>query len=52
MNEALNDHKDSVSIGAWLITNFRFAHDNVVNVEEEEETGILVERLKTTSTRY
>ena len=52
MCEALDDHKGSVSIGGWLITNFRFADDIVVNAEEEEEAGILVDRLNTTTTRY
>ena len=42
----------SVSIAGWLITNFRFADDIVVNAEEEEENGILVDRLDTTSTKY
>ena len=35
-----------------LITNFRFADDLVVNAEEEEEAGVLVDRLDTTTTRY
>ena len=30
----------------------RFADDSVVNVEEEEEAGILVDSLDTTNTRY
>ena len=34
------------------ITNFRFADDLVVNAEEEEEAGVLVDRLDTTTTRY
>ena len=33
--QALDDHKDSVSIGGRLITNFHFA-DDVVNAEEEK----------------
>ena len=41
-----------VSIGRRLITNFRFADDIVVNVEEEEEAGVLVDRLCTTTTWY
>ena len=45
MCEALDDHEGSVSIGGRLITNFRFAHDIVVNAEEEEEAGVLVDRL-------
>ena len=49
---ALDDHEGSVSIGVRLITNFRFADDIVVNAEEEEEAGVLVDRLDTTTTRY
>ena len=52
MCEALDDHGGSVSIGGRLITNFRFADDIVVNVEEEEEAGTLVDRLDRTTTRY
>ena len=51
MCEALDDHEDSVSIEGRLITNFRFADDIVLNAEEEE-AGILVDRLDTTTTRY
>ena len=40
------------SIGGRIITNFRFADDIVVNAEEEEEAGVLVDRLDTTTTRY
>ena len=47
MCEALDDHEGSVSIGGRLITNFRFADDIVVNAEEEEEAGVLVDRLDT-----
>ena len=47
---ALDDHEGSVSIGGRLITNFRFADD--INAEEEEEAGVLVNRLDTTTTRY
>ena len=50
--ETLYDHAGSVSIGGQLITNFRFVDDIVVNAEEEEETGVLVDRLDTTTTRY
>ena len=52
MCEALDDHEGSVSIGGGLITNFsfRFADDIVVNAEEE--AGVLVDRLDTTTTRY
>ena len=52
MCETLDDHEGSVSIGGQLITNFLFADDIVVNAEEEEEAGILVDRLDTTTTRY
>ena len=52
MCEALDDHEGSVSIGGRLITNFRFADDIVVNAEEEEEAGVLVDRLDRTTTRY
>ena len=44
MCEALDDHEGSVSIGGRLITNFRFADDIVVNAEEEEEAGILIDQ--------
>ena len=44
MCEALDDHEGNVSIGGRLITNFRFA--------EEEEAGILIDRLDRTTTRY
>ena len=52
MCEALDDHEGSASIGGRLITNFRFADDIVVNAEEEEEAGVLVDYLDTTITRY
>ena len=52
MCEALGDHEGSVSIGGRLIINFPFADDIVVNAEEEEETGVLVDRLYSTTTRY
>ena len=51
MCEALDDHEGSVRIGGRLITNFRFA-DNIVVNAEEEEAGVLVNRLDTTTTRY
>ena len=35
-----------------LISNFRFADDIVVNAEEEEEAGVLVDRLDRTTTQY
>ena len=49
MCEALDDHEGSVSIGGWLITSFRFADDIVINAEEEEEAGVLIDRLDTTN---
>ena len=52
MCEALDDHECSVSTAGRLITNFRFADDIVVNAEDEEEAGVLVDRLDTTNTRY
>ena len=53
MCEALDDHEgSSVSVGGRLITNFRFADDIVVNADVEEEVGVLVGRLDTTTTRY
>ena len=52
MCAALDDHEGSVSIGGRLNTNFRFADDIVVNAEEEEEAGALVDRLDRTTTRY
>ena len=52
MGEALDDHEGSVSIGGRLITNFGFADDIVVNAEEEEEAGVLTDRLDRTYTRY
>ena len=52
MCEALDDHEGSVSIGGRLITNIRFADDIVVNAEEEEEAGVLVDRLDRTTIRY
>ena len=52
MCEALDDHEGSVSIGGRLITNFCFADNIVVNAEEEEEAGVLIDRLDRTTTRY
>ena len=52
MCEALDDHEGSVSIKGRLITNFRFANDIAVNAEEEEEAGVLVDCLDTSTTRY
>ena len=50
--EALDDHEGSVSIGGRLITNFCFADDIVINAEEEEEAGVLIDPLDRTTTRY
>ena len=52
MFEALDGHEGSISIGGKLIINFRFADDIVVNAEEEEEAGVLIDRLDRTTTRY
>ena len=52
MCEALDDLEGSVSIGGQPITNFRFTDDIVVNAEEEEEAGVLIDRLHRTTTRY
>ena len=52
MCEALDDHGGSVSIGGRRITNFCFADDIIVNAEEEEEAGVLVDHLDRTTTRY
>ena len=52
MCDALDDHEGSVSIGGRLVTNFRFADDIVVNAEDEEAAGVLVDRLDTTTTSY
>ena len=52
MCEALDNHEGNITIGGRLITNFRFADDIVVNVEEEEEARVQVDRLDTTTTRY
>ena len=50
--EALDDHEGSVSIGGRLITNVCFADDIVVNAEDGEEAGVLVDHLDTTIKRY
>ena len=52
MCATLDDHEGSVSIGGRLITKFRFTNDIVVNAEEEEEAGVLVDRLDRTTTKY
>ena len=52
MCETLDDHEGGVSIGGRFITIFRLADDIVINAEEEEEAGVLVDRLDTTTARY
>ena len=52
MYGALDGHEGSVSIGGRLITNFRFADDIVVNAEKEDEAGVVIDRLDTTTTQY
>ena len=52
MCEALVDYEVRVSIGGRLISNFHFADDIVVNAEEEEEAGIQVDHLDTTTIKY
>ena len=52
MCEALDDHENSVSIGGRFITNFRFADDIAVNAEEEEEAGVLVDRVDRITIMY
>ena len=52
MCEALDDNEGSFSIGGRPITNFRFADIIVVKAEEEEEAGVLADRLDSTTTRY
>ena len=52
MCEALDDHEGSVTIEGRLITNFRFADNIVLNAEEEEEAGVLIDRLDRTTTKY
>ena len=47
----MGDLEGSISIGGWLITNFRFADDIVVNVEEKE-ADVLVDCLDTTTTGF
>ena len=52
MCEALDYHEGSVSIGGRLITNFFFADDIVINAEEEEKAGVLVDRRDRTTIRH
>ena len=49
MCEALDDHEGSVSLGGGHITTS--ADDIVVNAQEEEEAGVLIDRLDRTTTR-
>ena len=41
-----------LKVSGFFFTNFRFADDIVVNAEEEEEAGILIDRLDRPTTRY
>ena len=52
MCEASDDHEGSASIKGRLITNFCFADHIVVNAEDKEEVGVLVDRLYRTTTGY
>ena len=52
IENALDDHEDSVSIGGRLITNVRFADDIFVNAGEKAEANFLVDRLDTPTIRY
>ena len=52
MTDALEDHKDTVSVGSRAITNLRFADDIDSLAGEEEELADLVERLDKASTAY
>ena len=50
--KALHTHECRVSIGVRLITSFRLADDIDVNAEEEEEAGVLVDHLDTSTTKH
>ena len=52
MCEALDDHEGNVSIGGRHITNFRFADDIAVYAEVEQESGVMIDRLDITTTKY
>ena len=41
----------AMKVMSALTFNFRFADGKVVNAEAEEEAGVLVDRLDTTTTR-
>ena len=52
MTDAVEDHKDTVSIGGRTITNLSFADDIDGLAGEEEELANLVEHLDKASTAY
>ena len=52
MCEAMDDHEGSVSIEGRPFTKFRFADGIVVNAEEEEEAGVLIDCLDRTTIRF
>ena len=52
MNDALNDHEGTVSIGGRNITNLRFADDIDGLAGREKELADLMERLDNTSTAF
>ena len=52
MTDAVEDHKDTVSIGGRTITNLSFADDIDGLAGEETELAKLVERLDKASTAY
>ena len=52
VTDALEDHKDTVSIRGRTITNLRFAYEIVGLAGKEEEQAKLVQRLNKTSTAY
>ena len=52
MDEALNDHEGSVSIGGRNITNLRFADDIDGLAGNARELKDLVQSLNTSCTRY
>ena len=52
ISNALGDHKDSVSIGGRIFSDFRFADGIVFNVEEDKDAVGIVTSLNTTCARY
>jgi len=52
MNDALEDHSGTISIGGRSITNLRFADDIDGIAGTEQELASLVKRLDESSTRY